>query len=84
MTLCIYINGKIFPTNDGIMVYIKQTMNKILQGGNSYYITKSEWMDSKHFTELNGPPFRPRSPDEITYSTMNPKFKADDPISDKN
>jgi hypothetical protein len=80
----VYIHGKTFPTNNEIMVYIKQTMNKILQGGNLYYITKSEWMDSKHFTELNGAPLRPRSPDEITYSTMNPKFKADEPISEKN
>jgi hypothetical protein len=78
----VYIHGKTFPGNDEIMVYIKQTMNKILQGDNSYYITKSEWMNSKHFTELNGPPLRPKSPDEITYSIMQPKFKTDDPMSD--
>lgn len=76
------IHNKTFPNNEAIIEYLKQAVFKILQGGDSFYITKSTWKKTKHFTELKQSVFK--GDDAISYSIINPDFNTAEPVGQKN
>jgi hypothetical protein len=77
-----YIHGKTFANNDVIMEYIRATQFKILNGGDTSYITKSKWKGRINYTILNNVPFRVEA-DMVMYSIPNPDFKPDEVIDVK-
>jgi len=78
-----YIHGKTFANETVIKEYVKQAVVKICQGGNSFYISKSFWQNTRHYTELSNAPLTARA-DKISYSIVNTEFDKSRPVAADN
>jgi predicted AAA+ superfamily ATPase len=58
--------------------YVKQTVAKIVMGGNCLYITSDYWKNTKHFTELSNLPCS-RTTEAYSFSIINPSFEQSMP-----
>lgn len=78
----IKFHGKTLANDEQVERYIRQTISKIVMGGNSLYITSDVWKGSKHFTELSSPPCS-HGDDAYSYKTINKDFNPEQAIDDK-
>ena len=75
----IKFHGKTFIHDEHVLTYIRQTIVKIIMGGNSLYITSDEWKNTKHFTELSMLPLS-KNTEAYMYSIVNLAFDTEQPI----
>jgi hypothetical protein len=78
----VHIHKKTFTDEMPIIKYIEAAIFKITQGGAVFYITKSVWQKTKHFTELKNSVFK--GDDSISYNIINKDFKTTEPVSKSN
>lgn len=78
-----YIHGKTFPNMSMIDQYCEAVVVKICQGGNSFYISRSFWKNTQHFTELKNAPLMGVA-DSIQFEVSNPEFNPAEPVCPTN
>jgi hypothetical protein len=73
---------KTFTNMEQFHRYVKQTVAKIVMGGNCLYITSDFWKDTKHYTELSNLPCD-RKNEAYSFSIISPNFEMSMPVDIK-